>query len=316
MQTYLRLSVLIAALALPGLAQSRSVPVDSDHDGLSDELEQSLLQRFRPTFMTSAHDCATRPARFQPGNIVPVVAATDGTIYGQVFPVSQDRVEIHYYTLWDRDCGRLSHPLDAEHVAALVALGEEPSALYWYAGAHERTVCDISSGARSSALSAQVHGPRVWSAAGKHALYFTAAMCKHGCGADSCDDDVELAQEGPVINLGERNAPANGSLWVASPQWLLSGKMETNFPADVRARLDALPADTVETLHGRSVIRGTIQGSDTVFNGAATGAHHTTSALDKANDETARSLGKARKATGNFLTRAWKAVFQSKPKDK
>lgn len=293
------------------------VPVDSDHDGLSDSREQALLEKFRPTFMISATDCAVRPSSFKSGQAIPEPVAPDGTIYGQVFPVSNsNRIEIHYYTLWQQDCGRVSHPLDVEHVSVLTTSEPEPKALYWFAGAHEKTVCDISSGARAEAIGAVARGPRVWSSSGKHANYFRKEMCGHGCGADSCNNDSELARKGEVVNLGERDAPVNGALWTASTQWLLSEKMGTNFPDEVVARLDATSGETVLTLGGNKTIRGTIQGSDLVLGSASTGVEHTGAALETANTHTSKSLGTASKATGRSLKRAWKAVFgprDSKP---
>jgi hypothetical protein len=311
---FVRVLLYIALLAFPLLSFAQAS--DSDHDGLNDDVEQALLTKFRPTFMTSTHDCAVRPARFKSA-AEPTPELADGTIYGQVFPISPDRVEVHYYTLWDKDCGRISHPLDAEHVAALVSIeGGEAKALYWYAGAHERTACDISSGTRAKTVNAESHGPTMWAAKGKHALYFKKEMCSHGCGADSCEDDAELAQSGPVVNLGELKSPVNGALFVSSPKWLLSTKMDSDFSKEMIALIDASPADAIATVRGRSTIRGTIQGSDMVYNnitdGAATATNHTGGAIDTANTHTTISLGKAKRATGNFLTRAWKSVFKPK----
>jgi hypothetical protein len=289
-------------------------PLDSDRDGLSDKFEQALLEQFRPTVMISSTDCAARPSRFKAGHSDPEAVAADGTIYGQVFPTSDNRIEIHYYTLWDRDCGRNSHPLDAEHAAVLISkeAGSGWKALYWYAGAHEKTVCDISSGARSEAVAAEHRGPKIWVSSGKHALYLRKAMCDRGCGADSCDDNIDLAHQGPVINLGELNAPANGSLWIASPKWPLSDKMDSDFPADVIGLLDATSGETVVTLRGNSSVRGTLRRGDDVLHSAATGTHHTGAALDTADDHTSTGVGKATKATGKALGRAWKAVFGRK----
>ena len=310
-----RVSILHAApLALAIFLSTAAVaraPLDTDHDGLSDRTEQKLLEQFRPTFMVSASDCAVRPSRFAPGQSVPTPLAADGTIYGQVFPHGTGYVEIHYYTFWDRDCGRMAHPLDAEHVSALVKFrgGSRAHALYWYAGAHEDTACDISSGARAGALAAQQHGPVVWSSLGKHALYLRKSMCGHGCGADSCKNDLALSPGGPVINIGEPGAPANGAVWTASPQWVAASKMDSDFPPSVLTALDATSGDTVVTLRGSSSVRGTIQGSEAVLGGAETGARHTGTALDTADDHTSRSLGKAVRATGRSLQRAWNFVF-------
>jgi hypothetical protein len=301
-----------------------SLDPDTDHDGLSDQQEQALLEQFRPTFMISASDCAVRPSSFEPGHVVPTPIAADGTIYGQVFPIifsgaspvrGSNYLEIHYYTLWDRDCGRRPHPLDVEHVSAIVSnpTGSNPQALYWYAGAHENTACDISSGARAGAIGAEQHGPVVWSSGGKHALYLRKSMCHHGCGADSCDDDVKLAQKGPVINIGEMGAPANGAVWVASPQWFAADKMDSDFSAQTIASLSATSGDTIVTLRGNSSVRGTIQGSEIVLDstekGTEIGAQHTGAALDTADNHTSKSLDKATNATSRSLKRAWRFVF-------
>jgi hypothetical protein len=310
---FLALIALLSLFAHSALAQS-SVTLDSDRDGLSDEFEQALLEKYRPTFMISDKDCAAMPARFKSGSPNPEPAEVDGTIYGQVFPVADGRIEIHYYTLWDRDCGRNSHPLDAEHVAALISQTTtgESKALYWYAGAHEKTVCDISSGARSEAISAEHKGPRVWSSQAKHALYLKQDMCNHGCGADSCENAKELAPNAEVINLGEINAPANGSSWISSPKWTLSDKMDSDFSAQLIARLEPTSGNTVITVRGINSVRGVIQGSDSFAESATSGAQHTGAALSTADAQTSGSLWKATKATGRGLRRAWNAVFVTK----
>ena len=311
-----RLSLTLALLLLaciPAIAQTN----DADHDGLTDDVEQRLLEKFKPTIMISSSDCAGIPARFEPGVSSPRVAALDGTLYGQVFPVSSKQVEVHYYVLWERDCGRVSHPLDAEHVAALISMEDSgPRALYWYAGAHEKTLCDMSSGARARSLSAEERGPQIWSSAGKHALYFSKAKCDSGsgCGADSCVDDVD-APAAEIINLGERNAPANGSEWLSSPGWLLSDKMAPNFTPEITRLIDLAPEDSVITVRGRSTFRGTIQVSDTVLMSAENGAQHTSSALSTADTHTTNAMGRATKATGHALRKAWHAVIPAKSAD-
>src|SRR5450432_3733714 len=105
-------------------SQTREIPAspDSDHDGLSDQLEQSLLDQFGPDFRISQDDCSNLPGEFRRGMKTPSVVAENGTLYGQVFPVRrpgtvQPTVEIHFYHLWARDCGSHQHSLDAEHVS-------------------------------------------------------------------------------------------------------------------------------------------------------------------------------------------------------
>ena len=307
--------LLISLSVLRGAATAQiaaSTPmIDSDGDGISDEQEQVLLERFRPTFMVSRTDCAIRPARFEPNHTDPKVLVADGTIYGQVFPAPGNRVEIHYYTLWDKDCGRMKHPLDAEHVSVLISLEPEevPKELYWYAGAHEKTSCEMSSGGRADAGLLHDDHPAVWSSAGKHALYFQKEMCGHGCGADLCKDNIELPNAGAVINIGELNRPMNGSSWVKSSAWPLSDKMDTDFTRDVIVQLDAAPVGTMLILRGNRAMRGTIGGADAALDGGAIGAQHTGAALDTANGDTSNSLDAAAKATRRALNRAWQAVF-------
>src|SRR5581483_12046622 len=146
------LTLLLLVQSFMIAAQTTSSP-DSDHDGLSDSLEQTLLTQFSPHFYVGQHECSGLPAAFQPDSLQPKPQEENGTVYGQVFPAKiagADRpmAEIHFYDLWDRDCGAHGHQLDAEHVAVLVEASSTDlreakwKAVYWFAAAHENTVCD------------------------------------------------------------------------------------------------------------------------------------------------------------------------------
>ena len=208
----------------------------------------------------------------------------------------------------------MKHPLDAEHVSVLVSLDSQagPREIYWYAGAHENTACDISSAARFEEHTPAANHPVVWSSSGKHALFLRKEMCGHGCGADSCLDETELSRNGPVINIGELDHPMNDAVWVKSASWPLSNKMRTDFSSDVLTRLESSPADTVSTVRGNRTLRGTIDGADAAVVGGAIGAQHTQAALNNANGHTSKSLSTAAKATGRALHRAWQSVFARK----
>jgi hypothetical protein len=293
-------------------------PVDSDHDGMSDALEQSLLEQFAPTFMVGQHDCSNMPAEFRPDVSKPELKAENGTIYGQVFPVKTSAdlaliAEIHYYHLWRRDCGGHGHPLDTEHVAVLIRASDSHlssatwKAIYWYAAAHENTVCDVSQIARASTLLAEDHGTKVWISPGKHASYLNETLCQRGCGADRCDEMVPLAR-GKLINLGEPGRPMNGSLFISSGLWPLTGKMShTNFPALPVARLNQLPDTDIAWFNaGRHPAQGIIAISSSTEQAIAGSGHDTTSAFSVAGDSTSTALSTAGDSTGNALHKSYR----------
>ncbi len=295
--------------------------IDSDHDGISDDLEQSLLLQFAPKVLLGAHDCSNIPAEFQPGDSTPLVKSENGTIYGQVFPATDPidgapAAEIHYYHLWRVDCGPHGHLLDTEHVSVLIradpvradlARASSPDlasatwkALYWYAAAHENTVCDVSQIARASTLHAESSGPSVWISPGKHASYLNQSLCERGCGADRCESMTALAPA-KLINLGEATHPMNGSVFIASAAWPLTAKMsETNFPAPVLARLNELPGSDIAWFNaGRHPKQGIIAISSTTGRDALGG-------LDTAADATDSSLSIAHDSTGNALHKSYR----------
>jgi hypothetical protein len=244
-------ALLLAALIFAGPLAGQQT-LDSDHDGLNDALEQRLLQQFLPAFHIGRHDCSALPAEFLPGVPTPTVESEDGTVYGQVFLTKSSThehpiAEIHYYHLWRTDCGAHGHPLDTEHVATLVHADSSDldtarwQSNYWFAAAHENTVCDVSQIARASTLHAEEHGAAVWISPGKHASYLNETLCRAGCGNDRCNDMTPLHVT-RLINLGEQGAPMNGSVFIASHQWPLEAKMSSsNFPAEPLGRLNRLP---------------------------------------------------------------------------
>ena len=84
--------------------------------------------------------------------------------------------------------------------------------MYWYAGAHENTVCDVSSASKASDLGATDKGLPVWISNGKHASFLAQRQCAVGCGGDRCENMVPL-KPGRIVNLGEVDAPLNGAIW-------------------------------------------------------------------------------------------------------
>jgi hypothetical protein len=316
------------------LAQSQRVEpqqqfVDSDRDGLNDELEQSLLEKFAPTFMIGRQECSSIPAEFARDVSLPNVKEENGTIYGQVFPsktpVSGARtVELHFYHLWRQDCGAHSHSLDAEHVSALVrspmlnGRAVQWKALYWYAAAHEDTVCDVSQITRAVTLKAEDRGATVWISPGKHASFLNQELCHRGCGRDRCEEMKPLTIQ-QIVNLGELEEPMNGSLWTASQSWPLAAKMRTSdFPEFSVARLETLPLTDIGWFNpGRHPAQGIIAISDSTADAIGTTGDDTLTAISLASDSTGNALEKTYRKTVHAIGASGRRVgnvLQPKPR--
>jgi hypothetical protein len=313
------LSLLIAISSYaqrPGAAASI---LDSDRDGLSDSVEDSLLLRFEPRFMISREDCSAKPAQFVALQRIPTALADDGTIYGQASPRKghADEIELHYYHLWRKDCGEMGHRLDTEHVAVLLkgAAGSSADiwkAIYWYAAAHEDTVCDASQITRAITLNAEDRGAQVWISEGKHASFLSETLCTHGCGGDRCAE-METLQTEKLVNIGELNAPMNGAVWMDSPEWPLAEKMRrSDFTEDRTARLQRLPATDIAWANPeKRPVQAAILGANATLSGTATGARQTNTALVLANDNTGAAIDEAGRNTGNALTMSYRNVMKS-----
>lgn len=317
-------SVVLFLLQTPCLVSQQSPLVspstDSDLDGLSDYLEQTLLQYFTPTFMTDQEECSTMPAEFARDINIPKVGEQNGTIYGQVFPaktsdLGEQLLELHFYHLWRQDCGAHGHPLDAEHVSVLIRSsrvdGTAPAwkALYWYAAAHEDTVCDVSQIARAVTLKAEDRGATVWISLGKHASFLAPELCHRGCGRDQCGQMSRLTVR-QIVNLGEVGRPMNGSSWTSSAAWPLSGKMtQSDFPAIALARLETLPLTDIAWFNpGRHPAQGMIAISDSTAEAIGTSSTDAFTAISVANDSTSNALGKSYRKTTHAIGAAARRV--------
>jgi hypothetical protein len=306
-----------------GTEQTGAKQIDTDRDGLPDTLENALLARFSPQFFISAEDCSAQPARFEPDVPVPTVAADNGTIYGQAFPAENHtgEIELHFYHLWRRDCGEMGHRLDAEHVSVLLRRdasrgSKEESqdaadwkAIYWYAAAHEDTVCDASQITRARTIGAETEGAQVWISAGKHASFLTAVLCTHGCGGDRCTHMRPL-QTAEVINLGELDAPMNGATWMSSSEWPLTDKLRrTDFSEQRIARLDHLPETDVAWANPtKRPAQAAILGANAGIGGAATGARAADTAMVVADNNTSSALSETADNTGGALANSYRRV--------
>jgi hypothetical protein len=295
---------------------------DLDHDGIPDALEQQLLERFLPRFHISGDECDGMPATFAPGELTPRPLERDGAIYGQATPVATETgslIALRYFHLWAQDCGRLSHPLDVEHVAVLIQrqpgrttdgatnpyqLPQEPwawKALYWFAAGHQNTICDTSHGASATALVAEWIGADVWISAGKHASYLARSRCRAGCGGDQCNNMRPLPVSA-LHNLGEPGHPLGGADWIASDAWPLAEKMGPAFPAHLLTQLATAPSNRIFAVNtALPPVRATVRAGGEVLDGAGTGARHTGRALQKGKSSSGSAIGRSMRAVGRAL---------------
>lgn len=261
---------------------------DRDRDAIHDEDEQRLLETFLPRFYIAVGDCDVLPAEFVPGRAEPVVKERNGTIYARAFPVDGG-MELHYYHLWGNDCGRVKHPLDAEHVSAfLVKESSGWRAQYWYAAAHEDTVCDRGAAARARLLYAEWRGPEVWVSRGKHASFLSESACRLGCGSDRCDRSERLKVR-QIVNIGEPDRLLNGAEWVNAPGWQLQTKFQSDFPVELRRTLEEANEIIAANPRNPAVQPVILAGSSTI------------DALAIANKKTDSALVKAKKSVKNWL---------------
>jgi hypothetical protein len=316
MTPLLRVGSLLLAVSL--VSAGGAVAQDRDGDGLADAFEQALLEKFVPTLVLSAGECAGRPAAFEQWAPDPRVVAQDGTLYGHVsrrtITETGTEIEIKYFHLWARDCGRPSHGLDVEHVSALVrapradAPVDEWQAAYWYAAAHEGTVCDASSGAMAAAVRATQSGPYVYVSRGKHASYLNRSHCKWGCGSDLCDPG-EPTPRTQVVNLGERDAPLNGTIWLASERWDLGDKLATDFDPELRMRFDRDQPESVVALRvARRPFQAPILGGDTGLDALIEAGEAATLSLGAAAEATATAVEATGRAVGTATARTLRGV--------
>jgi hypothetical protein len=299
----------LGAQPLASQHTGQGTSIDSDHDGLSDDLEQALLEQYKPLFMVSQTDCSDVPAAFTPDSQNPTVRAEDATIYGQVFPgksqgAAEPMIEIHYYHLWKKDCGRLGHALDTEHVSVLIRASDTKSkAAYWYAAAHEDTLCDASQVARASTLHAEDHGATIWISAGKHASFLNEELCRRGCGGDLCEKMIPLAVS-RIVNLGETGMPMNGAIWISSSRWPLTTKMaRTDFQPAAVNRLENLSQSDIAWVNpAKRPAQSTIAAGDSTIDALVVSNQNTDTAISTAGDATGnaldRSLVKVKHALG------------------
>jgi hypothetical protein len=217
---------------------------DADRDGLADDLEQSLAERYSPIVILDRRDW-NRPAsipwilsrvdfRDEPGvayaGIVPGVSTpgkqasfsrdarsgspdpNDWTVYTHVFPRVDGGVSLQYWFYYPYNDGPafFDHESDWEHMTVRLDADHRPVGVYL--ARHEDN--DPGPFRSWSAIRKSGAHPVVLSARGDHATYAdaqdltwfeSAGQCTD---LDRCDDPVwRTWQGGGIVNVGERSAP-------------------------------------------------------------------------------------------------------------
>lgn len=305
-----RLGTILAA-ALLALA---AAPDDVDRDGLDDDLEARLLAQFQPTLWLDARECAVRPASFAGDETTLRLVSRDGTLYGRASRhrgAIEGAIELQYFHLWAEDCGPISpHPLDAEHVSALVVPTKSGyEARYWYAAAHQSTVCDTGNAAPAAVLDATTKGSVVWIAAGKHASYLHPDLCnQRGCGVDRCGA-MERLEPGALVNLGEPGSPMPGAEWIAAGEWELEAKMTADFDPELLATLAEDDRGVVTRVSGRwRPTQFSLSVGSDILGALGQAQRHGGGGVDAAGDKAGNAFGRALGAIGSALGHAASAL--------
>lgn len=178
------------------------VAVDSDRDGIPDELETQIARRYFPFYSLAAHDECPR----------------HGILYRVTPHPHADLLVVRYVVLYEYDCGLKGHPGDSEVFSTLVDPSLPPPAgiLAVRAIAHQGTLCEsvmtcgsvpgcrpCTTGTRDG-----IPFPIVFSSVNKHGGYLSEEVCNFsfvcdygGCTRQARPDDP------PLENAGEPESP-------------------------------------------------------------------------------------------------------------
>jgi len=182
-------------------------------------------------------------------------------------------------------------------------------ALYWYAAAHEGTLCDASNGLKVPAKPDRDPAVTIWISSGKHASFLTENLCHRvGCGGDRCERMIPFSP-GKIINLGEPGAPLNGAVWIASSSWPLAEKMTSDFDDSVRLKLERLEREEVTFLNGSlPPSKAVLLAGNKIIGALERGQSETEAALSITTQKTGRSLNRGLSEAGRSLQRSVKKV--------
>jgi hypothetical protein len=151
----------------------------------------------------------------------------------------------------------------------------------------------------------------VWISRDKHASFLNQRLCAQGCGKDECTGTTPLHVT-KLINIGEPQAPMNGTVWSGSASWHLAKKMRPDFTDALIARIgDKGEADVAPA---RDVVRGmrtTILVAGDTYWSLATATSNTGESLAASAAATSTAIGASATSTGHAVQQTGRAVSKS-----
>ena len=200
---------------------------DEDHDGLSDDLEAALADRFAPFVILHPQD-QTRPASItwllshfgspraaqnglpialRPGSSDP----RDWVTYVHVYPRTDGDINVQYWFFYayNQAPAFFNHDADWEHVTVVVSPGGHPRGVFFAQHSH----CNPGVFRPWSEIRKDGDHPIILSARGTHASYPDQGsvgwfdQVSRCTSVDGCRDPIWRTNEaGGLVNIGERRS--------------------------------------------------------------------------------------------------------------
>lgn len=208
-----RLALLAVFLCIAtgfGSVAVRATSSDADNDGIDDDVENTLAERFLPAISWDFDEYCPGPT---PRTIL--FRARHPTIGGSP---ATNFILINYVQLYDEDCG-FWFPHDGDNEAFLVFLKWDGSD--WQFQSISATAHWGESGWFCGDTASASYDDMVWIGEAKHGTYADTSLC--GCwGGDTCDD-TGLTLGHALYNAGEPYSPLISYFDEIENYWLNRG---------------------------------------------------------------------------------------------
>ena len=221
--------------------------IDNDVDGLSDELEQVLLNAYIPKFVQFSDDGCPGPAigtsnptdsnlvvchifplfqQYVSGSDAPVLYSTPAALVNTNclhtgISWFENTVMIYSALLYGRDCGLTGHTADVEGVAVSVRYTETNDGIAWRSDtdlnhwegykiqttSHAGTICEGIETFPFRSNSNPNGKDTIYPSPDKHGNYLTRAQCSSSFICDPSCNNPFTLKRIKIVNVGEENNP-------------------------------------------------------------------------------------------------------------